>query len=819
MKKETIISDVRLTKLIYSSNIGITLLDEELNVIYRSPSTQRILGWDLENRERKKLEDLVHPADQIILVKLLTEVSSNPGIPKSCNLQVKHFDGHYVWLECTFTDLFQDEDIGALVCNFRDITKQKNDELEIKEEQQRLKLLESVITNTNDAILITDSAPFKDAGPKIIYVNAAFTRMTGYTSAEVIGKTPRILQGPNTDKKELIRIREAIDKWETCEITVINYKKNGEEFWIHLTITPVADETGSITHWISVDRDVTERIKLEQELKQIFELAPDVICTVGIDGYFKKINPAMYRLLEYTEEELLAKPIVKIIHPDEQVRVMTQLEVSNKGTSAFYFENRCITKTGKIKWLAWTSTPATEDGLIFTVAKDITEKKELEDLLHKATNLAGIGGWDLDLVNKTLYWSDITKQIHEVEPDYEPNFESGILFYKDKQEQIAITDHIKISIRDCISFDVEMQIITAKGNIRWVRVIGEPEFIDRTCIRMRGSFQDIDGRKRAEILAQETLEERNLILESIGDAFFAVDKDWVVTYWNKMAETVLHQSKDEMLGKPLWTVFSDAVDSESFKKYHVAINTQKPVHFEDYYEPLKQWYEISAYPSNDGLSVYFKDVTERKLNDGLLKDSERRYSDLFQFSPSPKWVYDQETLAFLDVNDAAVKQYGYTREEFLRMTIKDIRSQADVAILDVVLKLNRQRQDFIKQGTFSHQTKDGKSRKVDIQSSPITYKGRPAKVIIANDITERLDYIKAIEEQNAKLREISWIQSHVVRAPLARIMGLVELIAIGKLEPEDNVKMLQYLTDSANELDHVIEEITKKTAVKSSDPI
>ncbi|MFN3446179.1 MAG: PAS domain-containing protein [Bacteroidia bacterium] len=99
-------------------------------------------------------------------------------------------------------------------------------------EEQRLKLLESVITNTNDAILITEAEPLDDPGPRIIYVNEAFTRMTGYTPEEVIGKTPRILQGPNSDKEELKKLSKALRNWESCEITTINYKKNGEEFWI-----------------------------------------------------------------------------------------------------------------------------------------------------------------------------------------------------------------------------------------------------------------------------------------------------------------------------------------------------------------------------------------------------------------------------------------------------------------------------------------------------------------------------------------------------------------------------------------------------------
>ena len=108
------------------------------------------------------------------------------------------------------------------------------------------------------------------------------------------------------------------------------------------------------------------------------------------------------------------------------------------------------------------------------------------------------------------------------------------------------------------------------------------------------------------------MEEKNIILESIGDAFFAVDKNWTVTYWNRVAETALAVPKKEILGNNLWEIFSNSIDSLSCKKYHQSMANNEVIHFEDYYAALNKWYEISAYPSGNGLSVYFKDVTERK---------------------------------------------------------------------------------------------------------------------------------------------------------------------------------------------------------------
>jgi diguanylate cyclase (GGDEF)-like protein/PAS domain S-box-containing protein len=130
---------------------------------------------------------------------------------------------------------------------------------------ERLRLLESVAVHARDSIVITQAEPIDLPGPRIIYCNAAFTQATGYSAAEVMGLTPRLLQGPKTDPAARARLRRALAAWEPIEIEMINYRKDGTEFWVELSIVPVANEKGWFTHWVSVQRDITER-KDAQEL-------------------------------------------------------------------------------------------------------------------------------------------------------------------------------------------------------------------------------------------------------------------------------------------------------------------------------------------------------------------------------------------------------------------------------------------------------------------------------------------------------------------------------------------------------------------------
>jgi PAS domain S-box-containing protein len=190
-------------------------------------------------------------------------------------------------------------------------------------------------------------------------------------------------------------------------------------------------------------------------------------------------------------------------------------------------------------------------------------------------------------------------------------------------------------------------------------------------------------------------------------------------------------------------------------------------------------------------------------------ESEKRYSDLFHLSPLPAWVVAQGTSQFLDVNTAAIVHYGYTRDEFLSMPLSSL---SPVAVFpqqaagggDACLTAKN---------IFEHQKKDGGLICVELEVANLQLNGVAARLVIATDITSKLNYIKAIELQNEKLREIAWMQSHLVRAPLARIMGLVDMIKNMEKGPEEKEKYIEHILTSAEELDQVIRGISDKTRV------
>ncbi|MBL7994872.1 PAS domain S-box protein [bacterium] len=126
-----------------------------------------------------------------------------------------------------------------------------------------VRLLQAAVQDTEDSVLITD-ANLDPPGPKIVFVNPGFSKMTGYTSEEVIGKSPRLMQGPNTDRKVLDRLKHCLENGEPFFGEAINYRKDGTEYFLEWHISPVRDAAGKITHFVSVQRDISERKRAEE---------------------------------------------------------------------------------------------------------------------------------------------------------------------------------------------------------------------------------------------------------------------------------------------------------------------------------------------------------------------------------------------------------------------------------------------------------------------------------------------------------------------------------------------------------------------------
>ncbi|MBK6265759.1 PAS domain S-box protein [Marivirga sp. S37H4] len=702
--KALLASNERFNYVHRATNDAIYDWDVENDCFYWGESFQRIFGHQMDTiLELKDWVALMYPNEHEEAQPKWDAFIADPEQTKwAREFRLKRADGSYAYVD----------EIGHLIRDKHGKPKRMigvlRDRSQQKLEEHRLKLMESVITNTNDAILITEAESFDEPGPKIIFVNEAFSKMTGYKAEEVIGKSPRILQGPNTDKAKLKELGEAIRNWQSFQITTINYKKSGEEFWIDFSVSPVADESGAFTHWIAIQRDVTE-------------------------------------------------------------------------------------------------------------------EKKLRDLLENATSMARIGSWEIDVKAKKLYFSDMTKEIHEVARDFQPPYNSGIGFYREDVRGI-VKAHTDDAIKNKLSWDYELPIITAKGNERWIRSIGKPEFKNGECIKIFGSFQDIHQRKMAELELHKAFDDKKAILESISDGFFLVDNKWIVTYWNKEAEKLLQTPKKSIINKNLWDVFNDAVDLPSYNYYHKAMQEHVSVEFEDYYDPINKWFEISAYPSGKGLSVYFKDITERKQSEALLKQSNERFEKVTEATNDAIWDWDIE-------NDSLYRGSGFNKifgyDVSKKLHSKDFWT--DKFHPEDMIKISSSIEEAIADENTKNWTQEYRIIRDDGQTAFVIDRG----VIIRNstgkairmvgaitDVTHRKEYEKSLKQLNEKLsmrakelalsnielEQFAFVASHDLQEPLRMVTSFLTQLEKKYTEvlDEKGKQYIYFAVDGAKRMRQII---------------
>jgi len=191
-------------------------------------------------------------------------------------------------------------------------------------------------------------------------------------------------------------------------------------------------------------------------------------------------------------------------------------------------------------------------------AIELTKSKEL---LEETGKLVKLGGWEIDITNNKMSWSDVVYQIHEVEPDFQPTLESSINFYVPESIPV-IKNAVYQTMREGIPFDLDLQLITAKLNKIWVRVIGHAYSINGKIVKIGGMFQDITGRKQSE----ESLVKMKKAINTSGEVIFLTDSNGVFTYINPAFTSLYGFTSDEIIGKSTPRIFKSGVLNETVYK-------------------------------------------------------------------------------------------------------------------------------------------------------------------------------------------------------------------------------------------------------------
>jgi PAS domain S-box-containing protein len=272
--------------------------------------------------------------------------------------------------------------------------------------------------------------------------------------------------------------------------------------------------------------------------------------------------------------------------------------------------------------------------------------------------------------------------------------------------------------------------------------------------------------KLAELNAAE-------IIDRITDGFFSLDTDWNFTYVNHEATKLLFRNREDLLDKNIWEEFPEAVDLLFYQMYHKAVNEQVSVTFDSYFPPLQTWFDVRAYPSKNGLSVFFQDITKKKQT--VLKN-EQHYQSLFEHHPDAVFSFDLQG-NYLSVNKGMEQLLGYSEDEYLSLNYLPLVADTHVEHTNEYFKR------AAKGITQNYETiaihKEGDKVPVSVTNIPIIVDGKIVGVYgIARDLTKekQAENMLLRSEKLSVVGELSASIAHEIRNPLTSLKGFLQIL-------------------------------------------
>ena len=489
-------------------------------------------------------------------------------------------------------------------------------------------------------------------------------------------------------------------------------------------------------------------------------------------------SPEWKRQIGYNDEEISDRidEWQSRVHPEDLGPALQRMAAHLENPQNRYeTEVRLRHRDGSYRWI-YTQADLLHDDAGNPVRMlgchiDITERKQAAEALREsdarlrlAVEAGNVGLWDWDLQTNAVHLSPEWKmQIGYTDEEIPNHF--------DEWESRVHPEDLGPVLRKISAFlenpkkrhEVEFRLRHKDGSYRWIYAQGD---IVRASagkpVRMLGCHIDITDRKRAEEAVRESERRFRQIVDTAEEGIWTIDTQERINFVNPKMAWMLGYAVEEILGRGLYDFMDDEARAEAIE--YVRRRKEGVTEQFDFRMRRKDgsalWMRVATNPILDASGTYvgalamLTDITERRCAEDAVRDSEVRYRQLFDANPHPMWVFDLESLRFLAVNAAAIAHFGYSREEFLAMTIKDIRPPEDIpALLANVAAVT---EGLRAPTVWRHCKRDGTIINVEINSHMLEFAGHRAEVVLAHDITERLrTEARLLQAQDEERRRIA----------------------------------------------------------------
>jgi|GEM_PF-374383 len=428
--------------------------------------------------------------------------------------------------------------------------------------------------------------------------------------------------------------------------------------------------------WELAERKRAEAALGESELKfrTLVEQIPAVTYLAALDEMSSTlyVSPQIETFLGFSQREWLADHTLwlKQVHPDDQDRVLSQVREAQRTGIPSPSEYRVLSRHGQNIWFRDLATivknQAGQPQFLQGIMLDISEQKRTEEQLRFQAGLLNAVGQAViatALDGTIIYWNRAAKTLYGW--DTEDVIGRNILDVTVTDQSAAQAREILDQLRVGDVWSGEFLVQRRDGSSFPALVTNTPLQDDHgQLIGVIGVSVDLTERKRSEAALQQAQQQVIKLFERITDGFFALDHAWQFTYINPQAECLMGRTAAELIGMNIWDAFPELVGTCFEAQYRIAAETQVAVDFEAFNTSVAMWWDVRVYPSHDGLSVYFRDVTERKRNDELR-------AQIVAIVESSDDAIIGQTLngTILSWNAAAERIYGYTAAEMLNCSM------------------------------------------------------------------------------------------------------------------------------------------------------
>ncbi len=462
-----------------------------------------IVGYIQEEILVRTFQDITHPDDLDADLAYVRRVLAGEIPTYSMEKRYLRKNGAIVWVNLTVSIVRDSQNSPKyFISVVQDISARKQAEAEMQK-------LSSAIEQTADSVIITD----RDG--VIQYVNSACEETAGFSRNESLGKKPNIVKSGKHKPEFYERLWKTILRGEVFRDVFINRRKNGDLYYEQKTITPLKDEHGHVTHFVSTGKDITDRMRAEEALAQSaaewtysMDFIEDALCLVGLDDRLIRANRAFYQFTGYTPEQARGRELAGLMHPQGEVTPCPLCQARQARRDVRIIKEADDNRTGRpieVTIRVVRDRDGNPASMLLGI-HDLSRTRQIEEELRasragllEAQRIARLGNWDWNLLTNELHWSDEVYRIFGMTPQQSRITAETFLNSVHPDDRVFVTETARSAMVEKRPFDLNFRITRSDGMERIVHEQAEVTFDGNDKpIRMVGTVQDITERKDAE---------------------------------------------------------------------------------------------------------------------------------------------------------------------------------------------------------------------------------------------------------------------------------------------------------------------------------